>query len=205
MRKENSPIIFDTDLSGNGIVNFFPDKTRAIDLSRVGDQVALFDVMLDNASRGNQGEDCPDFIVDVAANELKRFFRIFSDIGFERGAYEAQLDVRVCHIVSWTLKSLQNAANIRDMLTTASFVGVRNMANEEIPFTPTAEEEASVPNIEIDLFLNKLNPQTWALINQPSFSFAAFISDNYDHLDYETKTDIWNFLEDVYNQTRGEG
>ncbi len=198
MRKADSPIIFDTDLSGNGITNYFPQSTRTIDLSRVGDQVALFDTMLDMAS-GGKG---PDFVVDLSANELNRFFRIFSDIGFERGAFEAHLDIQICYIISWTMRSLKTAENIRDMLTHSRFTAVRNMAIEALPFTPTLEEEASVPRIEIDLFLNVLSPEILRLVNQNQFSFATFIEGGYADVEYEKKLEIWNFLEDVYNQLR---
>lgn len=198
LRKDNSPIIFDTDLSGNGIVNYFPDKTRTVDLSRIADQVALFDTILELGA----GDNPPDFVVDVSANEVKRFFRIFNDIGFERGAFEAQLDVQICHIISWSVKSLQIAGQIRSALSTSKFIAVRNMAIEEQPFTPTPEEEAQLPNIDVDLFLNALSPEASKIVNDPKFSFARFISENVDSMNYEVKADIWNFLEDVYNQTR---
>ena len=198
LRKQGSPLIFDTDLSGNGIVNFQEEKTRAIDLSRVADQVALFDTMLELTSSGAG----PDFVVDVSANDLNRFFRIFKDIGFERGAFEVELDIQVCHIISWTLKSLQTAANIRDMLTTGRFTAVRNMAIEALPFTPQPHEEMLVPNIEISLFINALSPAVFRIVNQHQFSFSAFIENEYDTLEYELKSEIWNFLEDVYNQIK---
>ena len=200
MRKENSPYIFDTDLSGNGIVNYFPEKTRSIDLSRVADQVALFDTMLEFADGGNG----PDFVVDVSASELNRFFRIFSDIGFERGAFEAHLDVQVCHIISWTMKSLQTAANIRELLTFSRFIAVRNMAIEALPFTPDLKEEAKVPKMEIDLFLNELSPKVFKLVDDKQFSFSTFIEGGYRHLDDQIRSEIWNFLEDVYNQIRNK-
>ncbi len=201
LRKENSPLVFDTDLSGNGIINYLPDKTRAIDLSRVADQVSLFDTMLDLTSSANKsGTEGPDFVIDVSANELNRFFRIFSDIGFERGAFEVELDIQICHVISWTMKSLQNAARIRDLLTTSQFIAVRNMAIEAVPFTPTPEEEAKVPNMEIDLFINALTPETFKIINEKTFSFATFIEGGYQHLDYEVKAEILSFIEDVHNQ-----
>ncbi len=196
LRKENSPIIFDTDLSGNGIFNYFPQSTRSIDLSRVADQVSLFDTMLDAASN----PDCPDFVVDVAANELNRFFRIFTDIGFERGAFEAQLDIQVCHVLSWTMKSLQTADNIRKLLNSSRFVAVRNMAVEALPFTPDPEDEAQIPKIEIDLYLNALSKPTFHIVSQTGFSFARFVEGGYEELVYETRAEIWNFLEDVRNQ-----
>ena len=199
LRKEGSPVIFDTDLSENGIVNYFPQATNLIDLSRIAHQVSLFDTMLAISAKGNG----PDFIVDVAANELKRFFfRIFNDIGFERGAFEVDLDIQICHVISWTMKSLKCAANIRDSLSTARFVAVRNMAIEALPFTPAPHEEGQVPHVDIDLFLNALSPEAFALVNDNSFSFAKFVTGNYDDMAYEIKADIWNFLEDVYNQTR---
>ena len=198
MRKENSPLIFDTDLSGNGIVNYFPEKTRDIDLSKVADQVLLFDTMLETGSDGKS----IDYVVDVSANELNRFFRIFSDIGFERGAFEVNLDVHVCYIISWTLKSLKNAAKIRDVLVDSRFTVVRNMGIEALPFTPDPEEESQVPNLEIDLFLNALSPEVFRIINDTQFSFARFIEGGHDDLEYELRAEIWNFLEDVHNQIR---
>jgi len=198
LRKENSPLIFDTDLSGNGIVNYFPEKTRSIDLSRVADQVLLFDTMLESGTNGKS----VDFVVDVSANELKRFFRIFSDIGFERGAFEVDLDIQVCYIISWTLKSLKNAAKIRDILVSSKFTLVRNMAIEALPFTPDPEEEAQLPNLDIDLFLNALSPEVFRIINNVQFSFARFIEGGHDDLAYEVRAEIWNFLEDVHNQIR---
>jgi len=198
LRKENSPLIFDTDLSGNGIVNYFPEKTRDIDLSKVADQVLLFDTMLETGSDGKS----IDYVVDVSANELNRFFRIFSDIGFERGAFEVNLDVHVCYIISWTLKSLKNAAKIRDVLVDSRFTVVRNMGIEALPFTPDPEEESQVPNLEIDLFLNALSPEVFRIINDTQFSFARFIEGGHDDLEYELRAEIWNFLEDVHNQIR---
>lgn len=159
----------------------------------------MFDTMINLTAKG----DGPDFIIDVAANELNRFFRIFSDIGFERGAFEVDLDIQVCHVISWTMKSLQTAANIRNKLKIGRFIAVRNLAIEALPFTPTVEEEGRVPNIEIDLFLKALTPDAFRLINEKTFSFAHFVSGELDHLDYEIKADIWNFLEDVYDQTSG--
>ncbi len=196
LRKENSPVIFDTDLSGNGIVNHFPGKTRLIDLSRVADQVSLFDTMLDFTAKGGG----PDFVVDVAANELNRFFRIFSDIGFERGAFEVNLDIQICHVIAWTMKSLQTAAAIRDALSSSRFIAVRNMSIEALPFTPDPDEEAQVPHIEIDLFLNALSRETYRTIDDKQFSFARFVEGDYENLSYEIKAEIWNFLEDVHNQ-----
>ena len=198
LRKENSPLIFDTDLSGNGIINYFPEKTHAIDLSRVADQVLLFDTMLET---GNNGKSV-DFVVDVSANELNRFFRIFADIGFERGAFEVDLDVHVCYVISWTLKSLKNAEKIRDILVNSKFTTVRNMAIEALPFTPDPQEESQVPNLEIDLYLNALSPEVFRVVNDTQFSFASFIEGNHDDLEYEMRAEIWNFLEDVHNQIR---
>ena len=198
MRKADSPLIFDTDLSGNGIINYFPEKTRTIDLSRVGDQVALFDTMLD-MTKGGKG---PDFVVDLSANELNRFFRVFSDIGFERGAFEAHLDIQICYIISWTMNSLQRADKIRKSLSISRFTAVRNMAVEALAFTPTPEEEAKVPNIEIDLFLNALSRDVLRIVNENWFSFNTFIEGGYSDIEYEKKIEIWNFLEDVYNQLK---
>lgn len=202
MRKDNSPVVFDTDLTGNGIRNFLPLKTLTIDLSKVADQVRMFDAMLESRPVGGNDPDArPDYVIDLAANDLDRFFRIFKDIGFERGAFEAQLDVHVFHIVSWTFQSLKNAAAVRERLNTSRLILVRNMAIEAQPFTPTVQEEAQIPNLNIDLFLEDINPPARQIINEINFSFADFINGGADTFDYEARSQIWTFLEDFKNQT----
>ena len=203
MRKSISPVIFDTDLSGNGIVNYFPNATRPIDLARIQDQIGLFDTIL-NAARGTgpdgPAEEPPDFVVDVAASELDRFFRIFHDIDFEAGAEEAGIYVQVSYIIRWTLKSLRIADAVRSKLTTTRFVAVRNMAIDATAFTPDPEDPLPVPEIDIELFLKKPSKRVARIVNDERFSFARFIIGRYSRLDGETEREIWDLLEDVYNQ-----
>ncbi|VAW22580.1 hypothetical protein MNBD_ALPHA12-477 [hydrothermal vent metagenome] len=208
LRHDNNPLIFDTDLSGNGIINYLPDKTSLIDLSKVADQVAMFDTMIE----ANQNQDsgvvsCPptipaqDFVIDLAASELRRFFAIFNDIGFERGSVEAGLEVRIYYLVSWTLKSLQTCDKIASKLTASRFFAVRNMAIDAFAFTPDPLERSEVPEINISLFLNKLSPAAFAIVNEHWFSFSTFVSGGYKGLERNVRREIWKFLEDIYNQT----
>ncbi len=203
LRRENNPAIFDTDLSGNGIINYLPDKTRLIDLAKIGDQVAMFDTMIEAAQEPvPSGADggAQDFVIDLAASELRRFFSVFNDIGFERGAGEAGLDVRIYYIVSWTLKSLQTGDEISAMLTTSRFFAVRNMAIAAYAFTPEPFERPLVPKINICLFLNELSPEAFTIVNEHAFSFSRFASGGYKDLKQDVRAEIWKFLEDIYNQ-----
>ncbi len=195
LRSQRKPLIFDTDLSGNGICNYFPDHTKIIDLSRVGDQVAMFDTMLAGDER--------DFVVDVAANETSRFFRIFTEIGFETGAQEVGLEVQICYLLDWSLNSLKMAAYIRQKLSSSRFVAVRNLAVEEMPIAPRSDERW--PEVEIDLYLARLGSEAARTVQAADFSFADFISEQRGDLAYEVRAEIWNFLEDVYNQTKSVG
>ncbi len=200
LRRENNPLVFDTDLSGNGIINYLADKTRLIDLSKVADQVALFDTMIE-ANENQSASGALDFVVDVASSELARFFTLFNDIGFERGACEAGLDVRIYYVVSWTQRSLQTCDEIASMLTESQFFAVRNMAITAYPFTPGPGQEALAAKINISLFLNALSPAAFAIINEYGFSFSRFVSGGYKGLSKEVRLEIWNFLEGIYNQT----
>ncbi len=204
LRREGSPVIFDTDITGNGIVNYFPANTTNIDLSRVGDQVTLFDTMMElnePPARTREVGRPPDFVVDVAASELGRFFDLFRDIGFERGAEEAGLDVRVYYMISWTLQSLQSTERVRDLLRKSRFFAVRNMAVQAFAFTPLPHEAALVPEIDISLFLNALPPSVFGIINEKTFSFARFISGEYKDMRPSVRTQILQFLEEVHNRT----
>ncbi len=204
LRREDNPVIFDTDVSGNGIINYFPQKTRLIDLSRISDQVALFDTMMeagDMAKDGPGGAHAPDFVVDVAASELGRFFDLFTDIGFERGAREAHLDVRIYYLVNWALKSLQRTDHIRSLVSSSRFFVVRNMGVQAFAFTPQPHEVDQVPQIEVGLFLNALSPEVLDLITETGFSFARFLSGEYKNLRHGPRTEIWRFLEEIHNRT----
>ncbi len=214
LRREGNPIIFDTDMSGNGIVNYFPGKTRLIDLSMVADQVVMFDTMMQLHETGNPGPGFPDrlpdigsgalgadFVVDLAASDLGRFFEMFNDIGFERGAEEAGLDVRIYYMVNWSLKSLQRTDRIRSMLKSSEFFAVRNMGVQAFSFTPRPHEADLVPQIDISLFLKALSPSVFAIVNEKDFSFARFVSGEYTEMKTRANREIWNFLEGIYNQT----
>ncbi len=208
LRREDNPVIFDTDTTGNGIVTYFPKKTRMIDLSKVADQVTLFDTMMEahekRVASGDQIGDAarvPDFVVDVATSDLTRFFDMYRDIGFEKGAEEAHLDVRIYYMISWTLKSLQRTEQIRNRVKNSRFFAVRNMAVEAFPFTPQPHEADLVPEINISLFLNALSTSVFGMINEKNFSFAQFISGEYKSLLRPEKAEIWDFLEEIHNRT----
>jgi len=214
LRREGNPIIFDTDITGNGIVNYFPNKTRLIDLSMVADQVTMFDTIMQlheppnpaggaKTGNGNSGSSAlaPDFVVDVAASDLGRFFEMFSDIGFERGAAEARLDVRIYYLVNWSLKSLLRTEKIRSMLAASKFFAVRNMGIQAFSFTPLPHEADLVPEIDISLFLKALSPSVFGIVNEKDFSFARFASGEYTEIKTRANREIWNFLEGIYNQT----
>ncbi len=206
LRREGNPVIFDTDTSGNGIINYFPEKTSLIDLSMVADQVRMFDTImqlhepngLDTGSGLGKGKGLgigkssgggkkqlqsglinsaagSDFVVDVAASDLGRFFEMFNDIGFERGAAEARLDVRIYYLVNWSLKSLQRTEQIHSLLKSSDFFAVRNMGIQAFSFTPAPHEADLVPEIDISLFLKALSPSVFGLVNEKEFSFAGNI------------------------------
>jgi len=214
LRREGNPIIFDTDITGNGLINYFPKKTQVIDLSMVADQVTMFDTIMQlhepqnslqrakfvQKNAGGAGS-APDFIVDVSASDLGQFFDMFNDIGFERGAAEANLDVRIYYLLNWSLKSLQRTEQIRSMLTTSQFFAVRNMGVQAFSFTPLPHEADLVPEIDISLFLKALSPSVFSIVNENDFSFARFASGEYSEIKTRANREIWNFLEGIYNQT----
>ncbi len=204
LRRDGNPLVFDTDLSGNGIINYLAPKTTLIDLSKVSDQVALFDTMIearDNRLQSGAFGGTSDFVVDLAASDLRRFFDLFNDIGFERGAKEAELDVRVYYLVSWTLKSLQTCQKIASTLTSSQFTAVRNMAINAFAFIPEAGKEAQVPDVDISLFISALSPAAFGVVNQHGFSFSRFISGGHKEIKLDVRQEIWRFLENIYNQT----
>ena len=111
--------------------------------------------------------------------------------------------MQVCFLVDWSVNSLKTAAYVRQRLSSSRFVAVRNLAIEEMPITPRTDDRW--PEMEIDLYLGRLGSEAARIVQSADFSFAEFISEQRGDIPYEVRVEIWNFLEDVYNQTKSVG
>lgn len=186
--------VFDTDYPHGGIASYFPDDSDIIDLSRTQDQMQLFDTMIT--------EPGINYVVDLQASLLARFFSIFHDIAFDEGAREAGVGVVVYFIVDRSLNSIHEAERVREQLRCSEFVLVHNEAIGNALAIPGAAEEYEDIEKDRDLLFPRLSDETLALVESPTFTFSDFIAGKSEELPVEIRRELWHFLELIYNQRK---
>jgi hypothetical protein len=189
--------IFDTDFPGGDLARYFPDNSDILDISKTDGQVRLFDTMINNPQI--------NYVVDLQSSLLSRFFKIFSDIGFDEGAAEAGIGVVVFFVVDRSMSSIHAADHIRSKLTCSEFVLVRNDSIGNLLHIPSAAREYSEIQKDRDLVLPKFSEAARNFIEQPQFSFADFIAGHYSSAPLEIRHELWSFLEKIYNQREPGG
>ena len=192
LRHGETPLIFDTDAPDGDIIRQFPSHTKIIDLSRTAEQVALFDGIL-NAGQGQ-------FVIDLAAHQFTRFFDIYVDIDFEAGAAELGFDNTVFFLIDRTAESIQAAASLRKRIPNTRFVPVRNQAIGDALDAPGMADLYHKMHCDREIMLPALSSETLGMIEHPDFHFDSFVAGHYGELPFEMKTELWDFLETLYEQ-----
>jgi hypothetical protein len=186
--------VFDTDFPHGGIASYFPENSEIIDLSRTQGQMRLFDTMI--AVPG------VNYVVDLQASLLDRFFTIFNDIAFDTGAREVGIDVVVYFIVDRSLNSIHAAEQVRAKLRASELVLVHNEAIGNALNIPGAVEEYEDIEKDRDLVLPKLSEEARDLVETADFSFADFITGKSANISIVIRRELWHFLETIYNQRK---
>lgn len=184
--------VFDTDHPHGGLAGYFPGNSRIVDFTRTQGQVTVFDTII--------GEPDHDYVIDLQASLLDRFFAIFEDIGFDTAAHEAGITVAVYFLIDRSLTSVAAAARLSGMLRHSSFIPVRNEALGNILTLPEAARIFHEMKKTRDLVMPRLSIPALNRIDEPDFTFAGFIERNGDGETLEMRVELWNFLESVYNQ-----
>ena len=143
-----------------------------------------------------------NFVVDLQASLLDRFFTIFNDIAFDTGARESGIDVVVYFIVDRSLNSIHAAEQVRAKLRASELVLVHNEAIGNALNIPGAVEEYEDIEKDRDLVLPKLSEEARDLVETADFSFADFITGKSANISIVIRRELWHFLETIYNQRK---
>jgi len=184
--------VFDTDFPNGGVAGYFTASSQIIDFSKTAGHVALFDTIIN--------EPDFDYLIDLDAQYLRPFFKIFSDIGFADGARAAGLETTVYFMIDRTLDSVRSARAIRDQCGDVQFVPVINEAVGNVVVLPQAAGIYAEIRKSREILMPRLSIETLNLTDQPEFSFAGFIAGNGKGIPLEMRVELFGFLESVYNQ-----
>ena len=186
------PRISDTDYPKGTTARYFPDRCDIIDLSKTSGQIKLFDTILDNPRL--------DHVIDLEAHHFDRFFRIFSDIGFERAATETGMGMAVFFILDRTLASIQNAVALRGQLASSRFVLVRNDAVGAFRAPVYGERELSQIDTDRQIRLPVLSTDVLDFVEDPEFNLTDFVLQRQHTLPDWLSEELWGVLEAIYAQ-----
>ncbi len=184
--------VFDTDGAHGGIADYFRGISRVVDLSKTEGQVELFDTIL--------AEPLHDYVIDLSSKHFSRFFKVFSEIGFEQGAQEAGLRVAVYYILQPTIGSVLSGAGVRDGLRHSRFIPVHSEVLGDGRGDPAFAANFQLLRPDRELRLPMLEPEAAAYVCRPDFSFQNLFTEAFTEVEPKPREQLCDFLEALHKQ-----
>lgn len=184
-----TPFVVDLDAPTGGICDYYPDCSEVYDIASVAGQMELFDWILATPGR--------DYVLDVPARYLDKFFTVMDDINFLEGAGEQGFEINVFYLVEGSIKSLTTAQMVHDNFTVDRFFVVRHEAMDE---DLRDFGKLSIFNEIIgqgQVVLPELDRQVLDAIETEGFSFGDFIAGEESDLDAKTQFKLASFLKEA--------
>lgn len=144
----------------------FPDLVWPVDIAETRGQMDLFDRLIaDNSSTT---------VIDLGYGPFEQFFAVMAEIGFVQEARRRLIEPIVLFVTDPAAATGRSYAELRRRLAATTFVPVHNesvsimFAKEDFP--PTRAECGVIR-------IPRLSPIVRGVIDRPSFSFAAYMTD----------------------------
>jgi hypothetical protein len=188
------PMIFDAEFPSGGIRSYLPERTRLVDLSKIGGRMAMIDTMLGTPPR--------DYVVDLPCRLLHDTFELLEQIDFVGESRKLGFSLIVLFIIDRPFSSLRNARQVYNGGQLDLYIPVRNLAVGHV------SDMSQVANLygEIaqdgEITLPILERDVVEFIEQRGFSFTAFLMNRYGPLDHDAKLELRKFLNEVFAQIR---
>ena len=184
-----SPFIMDLDAPIGNICEYYPERSEVYDISTVAGQMEVFDWILGTPGR--------DYVIDVPARFLEKFFTVMDDIDFIGGAFEQGFDLNVFYLVEGTGKSLDQALMMHDNYSVDRFFVIRHQAMDED--LKDFNKLSTFHDIAGDgqIVLPPLNREVLDCVEARDFSFADFISGEEIDMPPKAQFQLASYLENV--------
>lgn len=187
------PMVFDAEFPSGGIRTYLPERTRLVDLSKIGGRMALVDTILGTPPR--------DYVIDLPCRLLIETFELFDQIDFVGETRSAGFSLVVMFIVDRPFSSLRSARRIYNSGQLDRYVPVRNLAVGHVSdFAQVANLYGEISQ-DGEIVLPVLERELLEFIEQRGFSFSAFLMNHYAAA-AELQPSLRNFLNEVFAQIR---
>jgi hypothetical protein len=144
LSREDRPVIFDLNPSGDALQDYLPELATVIDLNDIKGQMAMFDRLI--------VDDGLAKIVDIGHASFERFFAISEKIGIWREAARQSLNPVILFVADYHRVTINRYADLKYRLRDATIVPVFNEAvlkgkksRENFPFTHATAIPLQIP------------------------------------------------------------
>jgi hypothetical protein len=160
---------FDTESPKGTLRRFHPDVTEVVDVTRVPDQMQIFDTLTDSTVT----------MIDVRAGLLSPTLNALRDIGFIDAAKKGQITFSVFHILGPSVASLDEITDTAEHMVDAKYFLVKNFINNTHFFEwDQTTYNAYFRRIKdaIELSVPKLNEMACEQVELASVPYLSFIA-----------------------------
>ena len=160
---------FDTESPKGTLKRFHPDVTDIVDVTRIPDQMQIFDTLSDNAVT----------LIDVRAGLLSPTLTALRNIGFIDAAKKGQITLSVFHVLGPSIASLDEIVETSDFITDVRYFLVKNFINNTHFFEwDQATYNSYFKRIKdaVEITIPKLNEMACEQVELASVPFLTFIA-----------------------------
>jgi len=148
------------------LAGHFPHLVFTVDIADTRGQMTLFDQLLADASITT--------VIDLGYGPFDQFFTVMGEIGFVEEARRRSIEPIVLFVTDRAPATVRAYAGLRRRLAATTFVPVHNeavsVAFEKEEFPPSRAECRMIR-------IPRLSPIVRGVIDRPSFSFGAYMTD----------------------------
>jgi hypothetical protein len=160
---------FDTEAPKGTLKRFHPDVTDIVDVTRIPDQMQIFDTLSDNAVT----------LIDVRAGLLSPTLTALRNIGFIDAAKKGQITLSVFHVLGPSIASLDEIVETSDFVNDVRYFLVKNFINNTHFFEwDQATYNSYFKRIKdaVEITIPKLNEMACEQVELASVPFLTFIA-----------------------------
>jgi hypothetical protein len=180
-----TPVGFDLNPRDPGLAGRFPKLVWPVDIATTTGQMELFDRLIVETTSSK--------VIDLGYGPFEQFFTVMREIGFVAEARRRQIEPVVLFITDPAVATVRSYAELQHRLA-ATFVPVHN-ESVALMFNgddfPPSRPECSV------IRLPRLSPIVRGVIDRPSFSFGAYMTQQAGG-----PTEVHHWISTIFNSFR---
>jgi hypothetical protein len=160
---------FDTEAPKGTLKRFHPDVTDVVDVTRIPDQMQIFDTLSENAVT----------LIDVRAGLLSPTLVALRNIGFIDAAKKGQITLSIFHVLGPSIASLDEIVETSDFVNDVRYFLVKNFINNTHFFEwdqTTYNSYFKRIKDAVEITIPKLNEMACEQVELASVPFLTFIA-----------------------------